>query len=82
MTGLALLLFALIRIGWVVDAISDVVITGLKIGVGLTIVAEQLPDLLGIEPAEGGFIRTVAHAAAGLGAANGATMLVAASPSA
>lgn len=77
LVGLALLLFAVLRVGWVVDAISDTVVVGLKVGVGLTIIVEQLPDLLGIEPAEHGFLRGVWHALSGLGAANLTTVLLA-----
>ncbi|WP_158564232.1 SulP family inorganic anion transporter [Jiangella anatolica] len=78
LTGLALLLFWLLRLGWTVDAISDTVVAGLKIGVGLTIIVDQLPHLLGIDAGPDGFLRGVGHAAGHLGDANRATVVVAA----
>jgi sulfate permease, SulP family len=47
LVGVAVLLFWVLRLGWVVDAISDTVIIGLKVGVGFTILASQLPDSWG-----------------------------------
>lgn len=76
MTGGTMLLFAVLRIGWVVDAVSNVVITGLKLGVGLTIIVEQLPELLGLEAGPGGFVRTLGYVATGLGHANSATAII------
>lgn len=62
LVGAALLLFWLLRLGWVVDTISDTVIAGLKVGVGLTIIVDQLPDLLGIPAGESGFFRGIGNA--------------------
>ncbi|HKY67599.1 MAG TPA: SulP family inorganic anion transporter [Acidimicrobiales bacterium] len=50
LVGLVLLAFRLLRLGSLVDNISDAIVTGLKIGVGLTVAAGQLPKLLGIPP--------------------------------
>lgn len=76
LTGLALLLFWLLRVGWVVDSISDTVVSGLKIGVGLTIIVDQLPHLLGIDAGPDGFLRGVGHAVTHLGDANRATVVL------
>lgn len=55
LVGLSMLVFRFLRLGWMLEAISDAVIAGLKVGVGLTIMADQLPKLLGVSAAEGGF---------------------------
>ena len=48
LTGLFLLLGGLFRLGVVANLISDPVLTGFKAGIGLVIVLDQLPKLLGI----------------------------------
>lgn len=78
LTGLALLLFWLLRLGWVVDAISDTVVSGLKVGVGLTIIVDQLPHLLGIDAGPDGFLRGIGHIVTHLDDANRATVVLAA----
>lgn len=75
--GVALIVFRLVRLGWIVEAVSEATITGLKFGVGLTIIADQLPDLLGIPAASGGFAADVAHAVSNLGAAHVPTVVLA-----
>lgn len=77
LVGASLLLFWLLRLGWVVDSISDTVIAGLKVGVGLTIIVDQLPDLLGIAPGDSGFFRGIGHALRNLGDATPATVTLA-----
>ena len=52
MVGVMLLAARLLRLGFLVEGVSEVVLIGLKIGVGLTIAASQLPKLLGIPPPE------------------------------
>ncbi|WP_164740405.1 SulP family inorganic anion transporter [Brachybacterium saurashtrense] len=76
MVGVSMLVFAVIRIGWVVDAVSNVVITGLKLGVGLTIIVEQIPALLGIDPGPEGFFRVLGHVVTGLSHADPATAAI------
>jgi sulfate permease, SulP family len=76
MVGISLLLFRLIRLGWMVEAVSEAVVDGLKVGVGFTIIAEQLPKLLGISEADGGFIADVGNAFTELGSANVATVVL------
>jgi high affinity sulfate transporter 1 len=48
LVGLILLGTRLLRLGSIVDQISEATLTGIKIGVGLTVAAGQLPKLLGI----------------------------------
>jgi MFS superfamily sulfate permease-like transporter len=50
MVGVMLLAARLLRLGFLVEGVSEVVLIGLKIGVGLSIAASQLPKLLGIPP--------------------------------
>lgn len=76
MVGLALLLFRLIRLGWMVEAVSEAVIDGLKVGVGFTIIADQLPKLLGITSVDGGFFADVGNAVEQLGSINAATLVL------
>jgi high affinity sulfate transporter 1 len=78
MVGVALIVFRLIRLGWMVEAVSEATVAGLKVGVGLTIIADQLPKLLGIESVEGGFFDDVENALSGIGDAGTATILISA----
>jgi SulP family sulfate permease len=79
LVGLALIVFRLLRLGWMVEAVSTAVIDGLKVGVGLTIIADQLPKLLGIPSVSGGFIDDVGNAVANLGDSSVMTVLLAGS---
>jgi MFS superfamily sulfate permease-like transporter len=49
LVGVILLAARLFRLGALIDNISEATLTGIKIGVGLTVAAGQLPKLLGIE---------------------------------
>jgi len=59
LAGGFLLLGGLLRLGMVADLISDPVLTGFKAGIGLIIVLDQLPKLLGIHIAKAGFFRDI-----------------------
>lgn len=59
LTGGFLLLGGLLRLGVVANLISDPVLTGFKAGIGLIIVLDQLPKLLGIHIAKAGFFRDI-----------------------
>jgi high affinity sulfate transporter 1 len=76
MVGVSLILFRLIRLGWIVESLSEATAAGLKLGVGLTIIADQLPKLLGIPPADGGFFPDVRNGFAHLGEASGITVVL------
>jgi len=52
LTGVILLAAAVLRLGFLADFISDPVMTGLKSGIGLTIVAGQIGTVIGVH-AEG-----------------------------
>ena len=57
MVGGLLLLAAAIRLGFVANFISEPVLTGFKSGIGIVIVVDQLPKLLGIHITKAGFFR-------------------------
>jgi sulfate permease, SulP family len=58
LVGLILLVARLFKLGNIVDNISEATLTGVKVGVGLTVAAGQLPKLLGVttSPSRDSFI--------------------------
>lgn len=59
LVGVLLMLAALLRLGFVADFISTPVLTGFKAGIGLVIVLDQVPKLLGIHISKQGFFRDI-----------------------
>lgn len=59
LVGAILLAASLLRLGIVASFISEPVLVGFKAGVGLTIVVDQIPKLLGIHVTKGHFIHNV-----------------------
>ena len=57
LVGAGLLLGGLLRLGAVANLISDPVLTGFKAGIGLVIVIDQIPKLLGVHISKAGFFR-------------------------
>ena len=57
LVGVMLLTARLLRLGFVANFISTPVLTGFKAGIGLVIVLDQMPKLLGIHIAKQGFFR-------------------------
>jgi SulP family sulfate permease len=57
LVGIALLLAAALRLGFVANFISAPVLTGFKAGIGLVIVLDQVPKLLGVHITKEGFFR-------------------------
>ena len=57
MVGLVLVLATVLRLGFVANFISEPVLVGFKSGIGVVIVADQLPKLLGIHIERTGFFR-------------------------
>ena len=55
LVGVLLLLAAVLRLGFVANFISTPVLTGFKAGIGLVIVLDQVPKLLGIHITKQGF---------------------------
>ena len=59
LVGAFLLLAGLLRLGVVANLISEPVLTGFKAGVGLIIVLDQIPKLLGIHITKAGFFHDI-----------------------
>jgi high affinity sulfate transporter 1 len=54
--GAILVLAWLLRLGFLADFISEPVLIGFKAGIGMVIVVDQIPKLLGIHLSKGGFV--------------------------
>ena len=67
---------SLLRLGFVANFISAPVLTGFKAGIGLVIVLDQIPKILGIHFAKDGFFRDVASLLRHLTEASGATVAI------
>ena len=59
LVGVILLLAAVMKLGFVANFISTPVLTGFKAGIGLVIVLDQVPKLLGVHLTKTGFFRDV-----------------------
>lgn len=78
LVGVMLIAASLLRLGFVANFISDPVLTGFKAGVGLVIVADQLPKLLGFHIHKEGFFRDLVAIASHLPATSLPTLALAA----
>jgi len=63
LVGVMLLLAALLRLGFVANFISSPVLTGFKAGIGIVIVLDQVPKLLGVHIAKQGFFHDLLNVA-------------------
>jgi len=59
LVGVMLVLAAVLRLGFMADFISTPVLTGFKAGIGLVIVLDQVPKLLGVHVPKQGFFLDV-----------------------
>jgi len=59
LTGAFLILAGLLRLGFLANFISDPVLTGFKAGIGLVIMVDQVPKLLGIHIDKGHFFHNI-----------------------
>jgi SulP family sulfate permease len=59
MVGAFLLLAGIFRLGFIANFISDPVLTGFKAGVGLVIIVDQIPKLLGVHIDKGRFLQNI-----------------------
>jgi high affinity sulfate transporter 1 len=57
LVGVVLVVASVLRIGFVANFVSTPVLTGFKAGIGLVIVLDQIPKLLGIHFGKAGFFR-------------------------
>jgi len=76
LVGVILVLAALLRLGFVANFISEPVLIGFKAGIGLVIVLDQVPKLLGIHFPKGTFFHNVLAIIRGLPDASVATVAV------
>jgi len=60
LVGAILVVASVLRLGFVADFISEPVLIGFKAGIGLVIVLDQIPKLLGVHFDKGGFFHNVA----------------------
>jgi high affinity sulfate transporter 1 len=77
LVGVLLVAAGLLRLGFVANFISEPVLAGFKAGIGLVIVADQLPKLLGLHLQKAGFLRDLAALAGKLGETSWPTLAVA-----
>ncbi len=77
LVGAMLLLASLLRLGFLANFISDSVLVGFKSGIGLVIVVDQLPKLLGLHVEKIGFFRDLGALLGQLPATSVATLLLA-----
>jgi len=59
LVGAALVLACLLRLGFVANFISEPVLVGFRAGIGVVIVLDQIPKVLGIHFARGTFVQNV-----------------------
>lgn len=59
LVGAMLVLAGILRLGFVANFISEPVLVGFKAGIGVVIVVDQLPKLLGIHFTKGSFLQNV-----------------------
>lgn len=77
LVGVLLVAARLLRLGFIANFISDPVLTGFKAGIGLVIVIDQLPKLLGIHIDKTGFFRDLIAMLGDLGHVSLPTLAVA-----
>jgi MFS superfamily sulfate permease-like transporter len=77
LVGAILLLARLLRLGFLANFISEPVLVGFKAGIGLVIVVDQLPKLLGLHIHKEGFFRDLVSIAAHAPETSIPTLLVA-----
>jgi len=78
LVGGFLIVAALLRLGFLANFISDPVLTGFKAGIGLVIVVDQVPKLLGVHTERGHFFHKVSSILQHAPDTNTATLILAA----
>jgi high affinity sulfate transporter 1 len=76
LVGAALVLASFLRLGFIANFISEPVLVGFKAGIGLVIVLDQVPKLLGIHFPKGSFVHNLLAVVAGLPATSLPTLAV------
>jgi sulfate permease, SulP family len=78
LVGGILILAGVLRLGVIANFISDPILTGFKAGIGLVIVVDQAPKLMGVHLASGNFFHNVLSTLQHVPQANRATLILAA----
>jgi SulP family sulfate permease len=78
LVGGILILAGLLQLGFLANFISDPVLTGFKAGIGLVIVVDQVPKLLGVHIVRGHFFHKVLSTLESVPETNRATLILAA----
>src|SRR5213075_3117318 len=76
LVGAILIVASALRLGFVANFISDPVLTGFKAGIGLVIVLDQIPKLLGVHFAKGNFLHNLAATLGAIPGTHLATLVV------
>jgi sulfate permease, SulP family len=76
LVGAILVLASLLRLGFIANFISEPVLVGFKAGIGLVIVLDQVPKILGIHFAKGSFLHNIGAIAKGFPDASLTTLAV------
>lgn len=74
--GVTFIVYGLLKLGFVSQFIAASVQAGLMFGLGLTIIAGQVPKLLGLPAADGTFINECLSIVRNIGATNATTLLL------
>src|SRR5271168_4962536 len=65
LVGAILVLASILRLGFIANFISEPVLVGFKAGIGLVIILDQVPKILGIHFAKGSFLHNIIAIARG-----------------
>lgn len=76
MVGAILIVASIARLGFVASFISEPVLVGFKAGIGVVIILDQLPKILGIHLAKGSLLHNLQEIATGLGHLSWSTVVV------
>ena len=76
LVGVVLIAASVLRLGFVANFISDPVLIGFKAGIGLVIVLDQLPKLLGVHIQKGNFLHNLSATVAAIPEASVPTLAV------
>ena len=76
MVGAILLAASLLRLGFVANFISEPVLVGFKAGIGIVIVVDQFPKILGVHFPRGSFLHNVVSVIRGIPEASPATVVL------
>jgi high affinity sulfate transporter 1 len=76
MVGAILIVASLLRLGFVANFISLPVLVGFKAGIGVVIIVDQLPKLLGLHFEKGSFVHNLGEVLRGLGHLSWPTLAV------